>query len=54
MTNPAVLGRLRALKPNARILVRMAERGQILELKCQMPQQLSQNIGFFVRRASRG
>lgn len=35
--NP-VLDRLRELKPNARILLRMADQRQILELRCEMPE----------------
>ncbi|MFY9468979.1 MAG: hypothetical protein WAP37_02570 [Solirubrobacterales bacterium] len=34
----SIAHQLRELKPNAPILLRMAEHGQILELKCEMPQ----------------
>lgn len=30
--------RMRDLRPSARILIRMAEQGQILEVKCEMPE----------------
>lgn len=34
----SVADQLRELKPSKRILVQMAERGQIIELKCEMPE----------------
>lgn len=37
-SNASIAEQIRELRPNKRILVRMAEHGQILELKCEMPQ----------------